>query len=144
METGGDVPDRCPRRAGWQDHGDTGAWVRQVVQVRIGTGGARGVGEDAVEQERWWNVSNIRGKTRRGYRLLKQGEVLRVTDEVYAATYPIPKGWRRVTRGKTRKGDRAWFNWSSHAQFDWCRELGVPVMEFSCVIRRIRRVGGTK
>ncbi len=59
-----------------------------------------------------------------------------------ATKYPIPRGWRRVTRGKTRSGDRTWFNWSSHAQFDWCRELGVPVMEFSCVIRREK--GGAK
>jgi uncharacterized protein YbdZ (MbtH family) len=23
-------------------------------------------------------------------------------------TYPIPNGWRRVRRGRTRKGDKAW------------------------------------
>jgi hypothetical protein len=51
------------------------------------------------------------------------------------SAYPIPKGWRRVTRGKTRKGDKAWDRW--HLRFESLSLLvGYRATLFACVIRR--------
>jgi hypothetical protein len=56
--------------------------------------------------------------------------------------YPIPKGWRRVTRGRTLKGDKAW------KPDYWCSKRGrwvsrkrtdTPVDMLWCIIRRKRK-----
>ena len=51
-------------------------------------------------------------------------------------SYPIPKGWRRVTRGKTRKGDKAWD--MSRLRFESLSGFlfGCQVKLFVCIIRR--------
>ncbi len=51
--------------------------------------------------------------------------------------YPIPKGWRRVTRGKTRKGDKCWgYSSDLKRRFVPCVILDVEVQYFTCIIRR--------
>jgi hypothetical protein len=56
-----------------------------------------------------------------------------------ATTYPIPRGWRRVVRGKTQEGDKAWL------KFDFCFAVldffGRPVRMYYCIIRRVKKGG---
>ena len=66
----------------------------------------------------------------------------------------IPRGWRRVTRGKVKKGDRlsvifhgpqatagSWRNggweWTLYrGEWRWVKPVGESVRNFHCVIRR--------
>jgi hypothetical protein len=52
-------------------------------------------------------------------------------------SYPIPKGWRRVTRGKTRTGDKAWD--MSRLRFESLSGflVGYQATLFVCIIRRV-------
>ena len=47
--------------------------------------------------------------------------------------YPIPEGWRRVTRGRTRKGDKSWY-WVTGWQV---KAAGLLVDDYLCIIRRV-------
>ena len=53
-----------------------------------------------------------------------------------ATTYPIPRGWRRVTRGKTRWTDQVWNQVTK--QFESCDWRNARIDEFTCVIRRVK------
>lgn len=55
--------------------------------------------------------------------------------------YPIPRGWRRVTRGNARWTDEVWD--SVCEQFVDCKWRNVPATQFVCVIRRVKK-GGAK
>jgi hypothetical protein len=61
-----------------------------------------------------------------------------------ATQYPIPRGWRRVTRGYIRRGDRLRYLFNGKYRFGrvevW--KYGHPVKNYLCVIRRIK--GGAK
>jgi hypothetical protein len=55
----------------------------------------------------------------------------------------IPKGWRRVTKGRIRDGDR----WKFNAERKWIEAIctvGESVRLYRAVIRRITRKGGRK
>ena len=67
-----------------------------------------------------------------------------------APTYPVPRNWRRVTRGRTRRGDKAWWKpciigqrgrWRVVREKGWHGEAGwqcgSPVSDFWCIIRRV-------
>ena len=61
-----------------------------------------------------------------------------------STTYPIPKGWRRVVRGRTRKGDKAWYQSDRCRTGDWVDVanewwvVGLPVDGYWCIIRRVK------
>ena len=54
-------------------------------------------------------------------------------------TYPIPRGWRRVTRGRTHEGDKVW----CPVKGVWIPMpyVGREVDGFYCVIRRVGKGG---
>jgi hypothetical protein len=60
-----------------------------------------------------------------------------------STTYPIPRGWRRVVRGRTRKGDKAWETSVGGNRFGPVTFIGWDVRDFLCVIRRVKE-GGAK
>jgi hypothetical protein len=51
-------------------------------------------------------------------------------------TYPIPKGWRRVKRGKTRNSDMAWDRFRLRFESLSGFLFGCQVKLFVCIIRR--------
>jgi hypothetical protein len=55
--------------------------------------------------------------------------------------YPIPKGWRRIYRGRRRKGDKSWFSYAhGGGEFkDVVEDAGLPVNIFYCIIRRAKK-----
>lgn len=60
----------------------------------------------------------------------------------------IPRGWRRVRRGKVKKGDMIAWDWSGTWEkaavcgdnwdpyHDGVPDIGMPTFNFNCVIRR--------
>ena len=63
-----------------------------------------------------------------------------------ASTYPIPRGWRRVTQGRTRKGDKAWTPlYNNRENGYWAKKMvwaiGAPVADYWCIIRRVGKGG---
>lgn len=59
------------------------------------------------------------------------------------ARYPIPRGWRRVTRGRTRKGDELWGIESGRFLPIAQTNVNERVADFFCVIRCVKK-GGAK
>jgi hypothetical protein len=55
----------------------------------------------------------------------------------------IPRGWRKVTRGKTRRGDRRWYYNGSKEAWEWDEipewNDGCSVHWYYYVIRRVQR-----
>jgi hypothetical protein len=57
-------------------------------------------------------------------------------------TYPIPRGWRRVTRGRTHEGDKGWGISRGKFLAIPAHDISRSVTDFYCIIRRVK--GGAR